>query len=242
MSDLQTLLADSARLHHNHLCPRQVIGVRMGMYAAELFQLDLPQTDKRLFAFVETDGCLTDGIGAATGCWFGRRTMYLMDYGKTAATIADTETGRAFRLTPTREARMRAPAYAPKGLDHWHAQLQAYQVMPVTELLDAAEVTLTVSMENIISQHGLRVVCAECGEDIINQREVYCNGQVLCRACADGAYYMFAADHSFVPTHLHFSRVAQKRGFATSNLANRMPSKMTRETMSGVLQEPGELG
>ena len=28
----------------------------MGMYAAELFALDLPQVDKRFFAFVETDG------------------------------------------------------------------------------------------------------------------------------------------------------------------------------------------
>jgi formylmethanofuran dehydrogenase subunit E len=38
MHDLQTLLAQSAALH-NHLCPRQVLGVRMGMYAAELLDL-----------------------------------------------------------------------------------------------------------------------------------------------------------------------------------------------------------
>ncbi len=68
MADLQGLLTVSASRHKDHLCPRQVLGVRMGMFAAELFRLDLPQKDKRLFTFIETDGCLVDGIAAATGC------------------------------------------------------------------------------------------------------------------------------------------------------------------------------
>jgi len=37
MSDLASLIARSAALH-DHLCPRQVLGVRMGMYAADLLQ------------------------------------------------------------------------------------------------------------------------------------------------------------------------------------------------------------
>lgn len=117
MNDLQTLLKESAKRHHDHLCPRQVLGVRMGMYAAELFQLDLPQRDKRLFVFVETDGCLIDGIAVATGCWLGNRTMRVMDYGKCAATFVDTQTERAIRITPTRESRTRALAYAPDAPD-----------------------------------------------------------------------------------------------------------------------------
>lgn len=70
---------------HRHLCPRQVLGVRMGLYAAERLGLPVPQDDKRLVAFVETDGCFADGVGAATGCWLGRRTMRLLDYGKAPA-------------------------------------------------------------------------------------------------------------------------------------------------------------
>ena len=189
MSDLQTLLNASAARHHNHLCPRQVLGVRMGIYAAERFDLDLPQSDKRLFAFVETDGCLIDGIAAATGCWVGNRTMRVMDYGKSAATFVDTQTGRAIRITPARESRTRALVYAPDAPDRWHAQLAAYQVMPADELFVAHAVTLTVSLKQIISQHGHRVVCQECGEDIINEREVKVEGQILCRACVEGAYY-----------------------------------------------------
>ncbi|MBI5301770.1 MAG: TraR/DksA C4-type zinc finger protein [Chloroflexi bacterium] len=189
MQDLRMLFEASAHQHHQHLCPRQVLGVRMGMYAGELLDLELPQDDKRLFAFVETDGCLIDGISSATNCTIGHRTMHVIDYGKTAATFVDTETNRAIRVWPRLESRKRAVRYAPDAPDRWHAQLAAYQVMPANELLSAQQVVLTVSLKAIISKHGLRVVCEQCGEDIINEREVRAEGQILCRACALGAYY-----------------------------------------------------
>src|SRR3989337_2741885 len=98
-SSLNNLLQASAALHH-HLCPRQVIGVRMGLYAGQILRLDLPQTDKRLLTIMETDGCASDGVAVATNCWVGRRTMRVEDYGKVAATFVDTQTGEAFRLAP----------------------------------------------------------------------------------------------------------------------------------------------
>lgn len=192
MRDFETLLKDSAARHGGRLCPRQVLGVRMGLYAAELFDLDLPQADKRLFCFVETDGCLMDGIGVATGCSCGRRTMHLMDYGKTAATFVDTHTQRAWRILPTKTSRTCALRYAPDAVDRWHAQLAAYQIMPADELLQAHPVTLTVSLARLISRHGGRVACENCGEEIINERERIQAGRVLCRACAEGAYYALA--------------------------------------------------
>jgi len=189
MKDLQTLLELSARRHRDHLCPRQVLGVRMGMYAAELLDIDLPQDDKRVFAFVETDGCVVDGITAATGCAPGSRTLRIMDYGKTAATFVDTSTNRAIRILPSPESRKRAYDYAQDAPDRWHAQLAGYQVMPREELLLAQSVTLSVSLAAIISRHGLRAVCEMCGEDIINEREVHRADRVLCRACAGDSYY-----------------------------------------------------
>jgi formylmethanofuran dehydrogenase subunit E len=54
------------------------------MLAGELLDLDLPQTDKRLFAFAESDGCGTGGVSVATGCWDDRRTLRVMDFGKLA--------------------------------------------------------------------------------------------------------------------------------------------------------------
>lgn len=204
MSELAALLNATAERHHGHLCPRQVLGVRIGLYARELFGFPIPSKDKRLFAFVETDGCLADGIAVATGCWWGNRTMRLMDYGKSAATFVDVQTERAIRISPTLDSRTRALAYAPDAPDRWHAQLTAYQSMPNEELLRARPVVLAVSLKAIISQHGGRNVCAECGEDIINQRRVVAEGRVLCQACASGAYYAEAeGENSLQPGPLN---------------------------------------
>jgi formylmethanofuran dehydrogenase subunit E len=194
MADLQMLFEESASHHNGHLCPRQVLGVRMGLYAAELLGLDLPQKDKRLFTFVETDGCMTDGISVATGCWLGRRTMRLMDHGKTAATFIDTQINRAVRISPSRSSRTSCNLYAPEAVDRWHAQLEAYQTMPTTELLVAQDVALTISLQAIISKPGGRVVCDECGEDIINERYTRQGDRFICYACADGAYYAIKYD------------------------------------------------
>ena len=186
--DLKNLLECSAALH-SHLCPRQVLGVQMGIYAAQLFSLALPQTDKRLFTFVETDGCFADGISISTGCTLGHRTLRLMDFGKVAATFVDTQTEYAIRVWPSSLSRRRAADYVPNARSRWHAQLEAYQIMTLSELFNVQEVCLNLSLAEIISRPGVRVTCARCGEEIINQREVVIGGETLCRPCAKGGYY-----------------------------------------------------
>ncbi len=185
---LAGLLRRSAAMHR-HLCPRQVLGARMGMYAGELLELMLPQTNKRLFTLIETDGCFADGVGVATGCWLGRRTMRLIDEGKVAATFVDTQTGRAIRIAPRSDARAIARAYVPDARSRWHAYLIAYQLLPVAELLIARPVTLTIDVKALISRNGARATCDQCGEEIINEREVRNDGATLCRTCAGFRYY-----------------------------------------------------
>jgi formylmethanofuran dehydrogenase subunit E len=85
-------------MHHHKICPRQVLGVRIGLLAGYLLEIAVPQPVKRLFAVVETDGCFVDGISAATGCYVGRRTLRVEDYGKTAAAFVDTLTEQALRI------------------------------------------------------------------------------------------------------------------------------------------------
>ena len=106
-STLEELLALSTQFHQ-HLCPRMVLGVRMGMAAGRVLGLALPQTDKRLLTIAETDGCGADGISAATGCWVGRRTLHIMDFGKMAATFVDTTSGNAVRIAPSAQSRQLA--------------------------------------------------------------------------------------------------------------------------------------
>jgi formylmethanofuran dehydrogenase subunit E len=184
-------LLDASAALHRHLCPRQVLGVRIGLLAGEVLGLDLPQSDKRLIAIVETDGCFTDGVLAATGCRVGRRTMRVEDYGKVAAAFVDTHTGRAIRLAPRADARQRARAYAPEARNRWEAMLLGYQRMPAAQLLSAQSVQLKTPAERLISRAGARAVCELCGEESINEREVVRETMTLCRACAGESYYHY---------------------------------------------------
>lgn len=185
--DFQPLLTEAAAMHH-HLCPRQVLGVRMGLYAGELLGLELPQRDKRLYTFVETDGCFVDGVTIATGCSIGHRTLRLIDYGKVAASYVDTKTGKAVRIWPNSQCRARAANYAPTAPNRWRAQLEGYQAMPAGELLSVCEVELMIDLKALIARRGIRVNCSICGEEILNQREVIRDEKVLCLSCADGSY------------------------------------------------------
>jgi formylmethanofuran dehydrogenase subunit E len=195
LEKLAHLLEQSASMHQ-HLCPRQVIGARMGLLAGELLGLALPQADKRLHVFTETDGCFVDGISVATGCWVGRRTLHVLDFGKTAATFVDSKTGQAVRLRPRLTVREDCQPYAPGAPTRWHGYLLAYQVMPLEEMLDVQPVSLTISLEAIISREGARAICATCAEEIINEREVKRGEIILCRACAGEVYYRNTLDES----------------------------------------------
>ena len=188
MKTLDELLQACAA-RHARLCPRQVLGARIGLLAARLLALDWPQTGKRLLAIAETDGCMVDGLAAATGCQVGRRTLRIVDYGKVAATFVDTEVERAVRIVPHREARSLAWRYAPDVRRRWEAQLIGYQRMPDELLLTWQPVALAEPLHALLGQHGRPAVCQACGEEIINQREVDIEGAVLCRACAAPAYY-----------------------------------------------------
>ena len=188
---LKEMLARTAAMH-KHLCPRQVLGVRMGLVAAGLFPFELPQKNKRLLAFVETDGCFADGVSAATGCTLGHRTMRLVDYGKVAVTFADTETGRAVRLSTLATVRKLAAASAPEAANRWQAQLAAYQTLPAGQMFRVREVRLNLDLAAVVGAPRPRLACAACGEEILNQRAVEKDGRTLCMSCAGESYWSAA--------------------------------------------------
>jgi formylmethanofuran dehydrogenase subunit E len=186
-AEVQPFLAETAAMHR-HLCPRQVLGVRMGLYAGKLLHLELPQREKRLYTFVETDGCFIDGVTVATGCSVGHRTLRLIDHGKVAASFVDTKTGKAVRIWPNPQCRTRATEYAPTAPNRWQAQLEAYQIMSAEELLSSCNAELLIDLKALIARPGVRVNCNSCGEEILNQREVILDGKALCRGCTGGSY------------------------------------------------------
>ena len=192
MNDLRELLENSSR-SHGHLCPRQILGVRIGLRGLSELQLEPNHGNKRLLVIAETDGCFVDGLSAAPGCTVGHRTLRVEDYGKAAVVFVDVQTKRAVRVAPVADVRERAYVYAPDEARHYFAQMQGYQVMPDEEMFTVTEVELIVSIEAIVSRPGVRVDCDVCGEEIMNEREVPRDGLTLCRACAGQSYYQTMA-------------------------------------------------
>lgn len=192
---LSILIQESAA-RHQHLCPRQVLGVRLALgglrdlgLIGQDFRPRFRNENKRLLTIVETDGCAADGIAITTGCAIGKRTLRIVDYGKVAATLIDTYSKSIIRVSPTARSRNLAKKYAPNAKSIWHAYLKAYQIIPDEELIKIEKVQLTLPLEEILSKPQYRVLCSRCGEEIINEREVIRSGVILCRHCAGEKYY-----------------------------------------------------
>ena len=185
---LSPLLRKSAS-EHSHLCPRQVLGVRMGLAGLAALGLKAPVSTRTALVIIETGGCFADGIRVATGATVGHRTLRVEDLGKVAATFTNLKTESSLRLAPRLDVRIRAMDYALEEKRRYFAQLQGYQVMPDEELFIFQWVELQTPASQIISHQNARTICSHCGEEIINEREVVAEGMVLCRTCALGGYY-----------------------------------------------------
>jgi formylmethanofuran dehydrogenase subunit E len=188
--DFEMLLRESAKIH-GHLCPGQVLGVRMSMLGLRQIGIGDPKGKDRksIVVFVEMDRCATDAVQSITGCSLGRRTMKFMDYGKMAATFVNLKTGRAVRIVAKEESRRKAKELFPEIENKYTAQLEAYKIMPDNELFDVMEVRLKINPEDMPGRPLRRVRCDSCGEYVQDLREVQRKGKMLCRACADSGYY-----------------------------------------------------
>lgn len=191
MENFETLLKGSASAH-GHLCPGQVVGVRMAQEGCRLIGLDnpreLPQI-KKLIVYVEMDRCATDAISFITGAKLGRRSLKFVDNGIMAATFVNLETGKAFRIVSTEEARHLVEKYAPEIADKREQQLAAYKRMDLETLFTIEEVKVDVNAADMPGPTRFKAVCEKCGQVVRDKREVMKNNQILCRPCALGAYY-----------------------------------------------------
>jgi len=188
--DFNSLLKKSTDLH-GHLCPGQVLGVRMAMAGLDAVGIDDPKGKdrKNLVVFVEMDRCATDAVQSVTGCSLGKRTMKFVDYGKMAATFVNISTGRAVRVIALDESRDMARSLYPQMTDKYAAQCEAYKVIPDESLFELMDVSVEIRPEDMPGRPLRRVQCSLCGESIQDMREVFRQGKVLCRPCADGTYY-----------------------------------------------------
>jgi formylmethanofuran dehydrogenase subunit E len=149
---------------------------------------------KKLIVYVEMDRCTADAVAHVTGVKLGRRSLKFMDYGIMAATFVNLETGKAFRVVSTEEARSLANAYAPEIAGKQPQQLEAYKRMPDSVLFRVQEVRVKISDCDLPGPTRYKVACSCCGQVVRDQREVLKDGKALCRPCAQETYFSDARE------------------------------------------------
>ena len=196
MQDFKTLLESSAQAH-GHLCPGQVVGVRMAMLGCRLIGLDEPTRRdqiKKLLVYVEMDRCTADAVAHVTGVKLGRRSLKFMDYGIMAATFLNLENLAAYRVLSTEEARSLAASYAPEVDGRARQQLAAYKRMPDCVLFRVQKVSVRIDEFDLPGPTRKKTACSRCGQIVRDAREVTINGQVLCKPCTEQSYFTDAAE------------------------------------------------
>ena len=196
MEPFDILLENSANAH-GHLCPGQVVGVRMAMLGCRLIGLDEPTCRdqiKKLIVYVEMDRCTADAVAHVTGVKLGRRSLKYMDYGIMAATFVNLETDNAFRIISTEDARALAPIYAPEINEKYPQQLEAYKRMPDSVLFRVQQVQVEINEFDMPGPTRSKATCSRCGQVVRDNREVVQEGDLLCRPCAEGAYFTNAQE------------------------------------------------
>ncbi len=191
LPSFEELLQESVRIH-GHLCPGQVLGVRLAMLGLRLVGIDDPKGEQRkdLLVFVEIDRCATDAIQSVTGCSLGKRSLKFMDFGIMAATFWNTSAGKAVRIVAKEESKEGSAKYFPEIENKYKRQVEAYKVMSDHELFEVQEVELKQLPDcDLPGRPTRRVQCDMCGDWVQDCRDVELDGKVVCRACAGQRYY-----------------------------------------------------
>jgi formylmethanofuran dehydrogenase subunit E len=196
MQDFEVLLKNST-FAHGHLCPGQVVGVRMAMLGCRLIGLDEPTRHdqiKKLIVYVEMDRCAADAVAHVTGVKLGRRSLKFMDYGIMAATFMNLKTKESIRVVSTEEARSLAPAYAPEVTDKYPQQLEAYKRMPDSVLFRVQRVEVSISEFDMPGPTRRKVECDHCGQVVRDHREFIQDGRTICIPCSRRGYFSNARE------------------------------------------------
>lgn len=176
---------EQAVAYHGHLCSGQIIGVRMARFGLKLLGITQPEHNRDLIVYLESDRCLADAVGTVTGCKLGRRRLKWLDYGKSAATFLDLQTGRAVRIY--RKYRV----FPPEGAD----MTAFYEAISDEDLFYCQEVTVPIVPTDLPGKPLEVQRCSSCGEEVLDGRHVEKDGHIFCKACYYGAYYQEKQSH-----------------------------------------------
>ena len=190
MNDFEILL-EKGRNFHGEVCPGIVMGTRIAMAGMRELGMDPFERKRDLMVYVEIDRCMADAVQAVTGITMGHRTLRYKDYGKFAATFLDLSSGKAVRISAVVGPPVPAKSDEKNGAGKpdMKEMVEKLSNVPEEELLVIEEVKVDIGEHEIPGFPKFRAYCEECGDRVLDRREVVVDGRTLCKACAEGPYY-----------------------------------------------------
>ena len=183
---------------HGHWCPGLAIGIRAAQWALKEMG---KAPDEEIVAVVETDMCGVDAIQYLVGCTFGKGNLIHKDYGKNAFTFYRRRDGKSARLV------MRSNPYGEDGLKlralmrkSQEGGLTAVEEKTREEIRDRmAQFIMNVPFEDLFTVTPpsepvplkarilSSLICANCGEAVMESRVRHFQDQILCLPCFEAA-------------------------------------------------------
>jgi formylmethanofuran dehydrogenase subunit E len=191
LADMDGLIAECGSLH-GHICPGQILGIRMAIQGCHLTGVGDPRgaDRKKLIVWVEIDRCVTDAVSAVTGVRLGKRSLKYQDYGKVAATFLNVAENRAYRVSAKEESRELADACYPSVESKKERQMLTYREADPSLLFKVEPVRPVLDDFEMPGRPRRRIICSRCGEGVNDGRElVDALNRRVCRYCAFGGYY-----------------------------------------------------
>jgi len=183
MVDINVLL-QKAKEFHGDICAGIVLGTRMTIIGMRELGMNPMEKNRDLIVYIEIDRCLSDAIQAITGCSLGHRTLKYKPYGKFAATYVDLNTGSAVRVSVIEKKRTEKT-----GREAMKDAAKILLDTPESDLFRIKHVKLTIPDGDMPGLPKYKARCENCREMIVDNKEITCNGVVLCGNCAGTPYY-----------------------------------------------------
>jgi formylmethanofuran dehydrogenase subunit E len=179
---------------HGHWCPGLAIGIRAAQWALEEMG---KSPDEEIVAVVETDMCGVDAIQYILSCTFGKGNLIHKDYGKNAFSFYRRrddksarlvarpdlygEVGTAFRNLVRKMQQEGLTEEEEKTMQDFRERIKLHIMeAEFDSLFEIKTPTEPVPQKaRILSS----LICASCGEAVMESRARHSQDQILCIPC-----------------------------------------------------------
>lgn len=182
---------------HGHSCMGLATGYRVAEAALKKLQSDR-DIDEEIIAIVENDNCSVDAIQYVTGCTMGKGNLIFFDYGKPVYSFVKRSDQKAVRIVPRGFDENRFPELAElrskvlsgeataeeqeRFSNATARALQQFLSDPLDKVVVIQETSLIIPEKAKIFNS---IICADCGEKVMEPRARVRNGQMVCLPCAE---------------------------------------------------------